>query len=74
MNYANPRCSLFSLEEQHFYNRLFRILVRRYLRDQYLPAIISSTKYGSAKRRDHLKVLRYLEGVLASPASQAGEV
>jgi hypothetical protein len=64
MAYQNPHCSFFSLQEQQFLNKVFRILVRDYLRGHHLPAILSSRKLTHAKRRDHLKVMRYLEAVV----------
>ena len=59
MSYRNPSISSFTLDEQQFFNRVFRVVVKEYLEDNYLTSILNS-EMPEGKRRDHLKVRRYM--------------
>ena len=59
MTHNNPSSSSFSSQDQHFFNEVFRIVVKDYLMKEYLSYILSSGM-DRVKRRDHLKVRRYL--------------
>ena len=60
MNYIDQNCSSFTIEDQITFNKVFRIVIIRYLDNDYLRSILTSPKMEEEKRRDHLKVRRYL--------------
>ena len=59
MTHSNPGSPSFTLEEQRFFNKVFRMVVKMYLEEEYLCSILSG-KMDAVKRRDHLKVRHYL--------------
>ena len=59
MNHSCPASPSFSLEDQHFFNTIFRMAIKHYLDEDYLTSSLSSPM-DRVKRKDHLKVRRYL--------------
>ncbi len=60
MDYHIEKNELFTFAEQQRFNRVFRVLVRYYLRNQHLLYSTGSPKMTSSKRMDNLKINRFL--------------
>lgn len=59
MNHTNPSLDSFSLKDQKLFNKVFRVVVRKYLEEDYL-SIIMTSQMDKIKREDHFKVRRYM--------------
>lgn len=59
MDYTNPSLSSFSIKDQRLFNKIFRVVVRKYLEEDYL-SIIMTTGMDKVKRADHMKVRRFM--------------
>lgn len=59
MTHTNSSLPSFSFKDQKLFNRVFRIVVRKYLEEDYLATIITGGM-DSVKREDHMKVRRYM--------------
>ena len=49
-----PKCEIYSLEEQQFYMKLCRIAIVTYLRNDAIIVSLTSTRMSEAKRKTHL--------------------
>lgn len=60
LTFCDPTSSVFSTNEQMFYNRVTRILIATYLRTEGTLGLLTSRKEHRTKKKDHFKVYRYL--------------
>jgi len=58
--HVDPSLSVFSVEEQLFYNKVCRILISQFLRSDHILILLTNTKISKTKKTDHLKMNRYL--------------
>lgn len=59
-SHIDPTSTVFSLEEQNFYNKISRILILNFLREGALLNVLSSTKITKTKKDEHLKIQRFI--------------
>ncbi len=59
-NFCDPSCSVFSLSDQMFYNKVCRILVRKFIREECIINLLGSQKMYKTRRVDHLKTYRMI--------------
>jgi len=59
MNHTSPSLSSFSFQDQKLFNKVFRVVVHKYLKEDYLINILSSGM-DKFKRKDHMKVRRHM--------------
>ena len=59
MNHIDPSLPSFNLKDQKLFNRVFRVVVRKYLDEDYLMTILTSDM-DKVKREDHMKVRAYM--------------
>jgi hypothetical protein len=60
IRYNDPCSTVFSPQEQMFYNKVTRILILHFLREGALLNVLSSTKITRTKKDEHLKIQRML--------------
>jgi hypothetical protein len=53
-----PKCVSWSEQEQRFYNKLCRILIRHFLYEDSIFIILTSKRMKSGKKSDHLRARR----------------
>lgn len=60
LNHFDPCSTVFTAQEQMFYNKVTRILILHFLREGALLNVLSSTKITRTKKDEHLKIQRML--------------
>ena len=60
LSHFDPCSTVFSPQEQMFYNKVTRILILHFLREGALLNVLSSTKITRTKKDEHLKIQRML--------------
>jgi hypothetical protein len=58
--YQDCNYRIFSGEEQRFYNKVCRILISGFLKDAYLPTLLTSSKIHKTSKLEHLKIRKFL--------------
>jgi hypothetical protein len=57
-------------EEQKFYNKITRVLINYFVRDEFLCSVLTSKRMDKTKTYLHLSVLRRIRNRLATLLSQ----
>ena len=60
LTHTDPACAFFSLDEQLFYNKVARILIRHYLAETLTLDVLSMRKLKKSLPIEHLMIHRYL--------------
>lgn len=55
-----PRCENWSEQEQRYYNKLCRVLIHHFLREDSIFIILTSKRMKKEKKRDHLLARRQI--------------
>jgi hypothetical protein len=58
--YQDSNYRIFTAEEQRFYNKVCRILIAAFLKDAYLPTLLTSSKIHRTSKTEHLKIRKLL--------------
>lgn len=60
VTHIDPSSTVFTFEEQTFYNKISRILICNFLRSGALLNVLSSKKITRTSKDEHLKIQRHL--------------
>lgn len=60
IDFCNPSCKIFSVDEQKFYNMVTRNLVLHFIKVEGPLALFTSKKEHKTRKIDHLKVYRFI--------------
>lgn len=56
-----PKCENWPEQEQRYYNKISRVLIRHFLHEDSIFMILTSKRMKSEKKADHIRARRYVK-------------